>query len=45
MARGGEGVVILGAFAPEGAGESFADFGAMPAMQPEILGAEMAHIA
>jgi VCBS repeat-containing protein len=44
-ARGGEGVVILGAFVPEGAGENFAELGAMTAMQPEILGADMAHIA
>ncbi|HEY0013081.1 MAG TPA: Ig-like domain-containing protein [Allosphingosinicella sp.] len=42
---GGDGVVILGAFVPEGAAEAPADLGAMTAMQPEILGAEMAHIA
>jgi VCBS repeat-containing protein len=46
MARGGgDGVVILGAFVPEGAAEAPADFGGAPAM-PEILaGLDMAVIA
>ena len=44
-ARGGDGVVILGAFVPEGEAEAFANMGAMMPMQLEILGSDMAHIA
>jgi VCBS repeat-containing protein len=44
-ARGGDGVVILGAFLPEGEAEMFGDLGAMTAAQPDILGLDVAHIA
>ncbi|HEX8380197.1 MAG TPA: Ig-like domain-containing protein, partial [Allosphingosinicella sp.] len=36
---------ILAAFAPEAGAEGFVDFGAMSAVQPEMLLSEMVHIA
>jgi VCBS repeat-containing protein len=41
--RGGEGVVILGTFAPEGE-SAFADLGAMLPVRLDHIGAEMVHI-
>ncbi|HEX8194179.1 MAG TPA: Ig-like domain-containing protein [Allosphingosinicella sp.] len=40
----GDSAVSLAAFAPEGDAAAFADFGAVTAMQPEILGADVAHM-